>query len=70
MKNINYNLIKLLHGKLDDLWRIEKFYLKDAQKAKCGNCQKILKEIQKGTKRHLEILVKEIGSHYQKKKFN
>jgi len=47
MKNINYDLLKMLHGTLDSIWRLEKFYVKDADAAKChskGALQKILED--------------------------
>lgn len=59
MKNINYDLIKTLHNKLDNIWRIENYYLKDADKAKCHSVpawKKILKE----EKKHADILKHEI----------
>lgn len=62
MKNVNYNVLKVLHSELDNLWRIEKHYLKDAKKAKCG-CVKLLKEIRKDAKRHVDVLRKEVAAH-------
>ncbi len=54
-KNINYDLIKLLHCKMDNVWRLEKFYCDDAKKESCKSfedLQKILTE----EKKHVEIL--------------
>jgi len=59
MKNINYDLIKTLHSKLDNIWRMEKYYIEDADKAKCHSVpawKKILVE----EKKHAEMLRKEI----------
>lgn len=64
MKNVNYNVLKVLHTELDNLWRIEKHYLKDAKKCRCG-CSKLLKEIQKDAKRHIDMLRKELGAHHK-----
>lgn len=50
MKNINYDLIKLLHMALDDIWRLEKYYVKDAKTAKCHSVkalQRMLEQKQK-----------------------
>ncbi|MBN1325409.1 hypothetical protein JW977_00295 [Candidatus Falkowbacteria bacterium] len=69
MKNINYNLIKMLHTKLDDLWRIEKYYLRDAQKAKSKSCVKMFKVMQGDLKKHIEMLTKELERHIKNKQF-
>lgn len=64
MKNVNYNLIKTLHNALDDLWRLEKFYVKDAKAAKCHsegfmknmveNRQKEIAQLQKEMKMRMD----------------
>ncbi|MBI4138806.1 hypothetical protein HY479_01510 [Candidatus Uhrbacteria bacterium] len=64
MKNTNYNVLKLLHNQLDDLWRIEKHYLKDAKKSKCG-CPGILKTMRADLKKNVEMLKKELGTHHK-----
>ena len=69
MKNINYNLVKMLHTKLDDLWRIENYYLRDAQKVKSTNCVKMFKVMQKDLKKHIEMLTVEIARHMKNKQF-
>ncbi len=69
MKNINYNLIKMLHTKLDDLWRIENYYLRDAQKSKSTSCVKMFKVMQKDLKKHIDLLTAEIGRHMKNKQF-
>ena len=59
MKNINYDLLKLLHSKLDTVWRLEKFYVRDADEAKChskGALEQILKE----EREHIAMLRQEI----------
>ena len=68
MKNENYNLLKMLHNTLDDLWRIEKYYSKDAQKSKCKNCQALYRTMQKDIQKHVAELTRELGSHYKSKK--
>ena len=50
MKNINYDLLKLLHTKLDTVWRLEKHYIEDADKAQChsiGAMRQMLEEDKK-----------------------
>jgi hypothetical protein len=59
MKNVNYDLVKLLHSKLDNAWRLEKYYLADAKEVKCHSApalEKILEE----EKRHINMLKDEI----------
>jgi len=70
MKNFNYNLIKMLHSKLDDLWRIEKFYLRDAKKSGSKSCEKLFKELQKDLKKEIGLLRQEIARHLSHKKFD
>lgn len=70
MKNFNYNLVKMLHSKLDDLWRIEKFYLRDAKKSKSKSCEKLFKEMQKDLKKEVKLLQQEISRHVGHKKFD
>lgn len=69
MKNYNYNLVKLLHTSLDALWRLEKFYLRDA-KAGCKACAKTLASIQRDVKRHVAALSKELAAHGKTRTFN
>ncbi len=59
MKNINYDLIKLLHMSLDKIWRLEKHYIKDAIKIKCHSVVS-LKKMLKEEKVHAALLTKEI----------
>jgi len=59
MKNINYDLIKLLHTTLDTIWRLENHYIEDAEKVKCHSVP-ALKQILEDAKRHAEMLREEI----------
>jgi len=69
MQNVNYNLIKMLHNTLDDIWRLEKYYIRDAQKAKCHSVA-ALKEMLKCEKRSAELLQKELKLRVKAKKFS
>lgn len=59
MKNINYDLVKLLHSMMDIVWRIENHYAKDAEEAKCHSIG-ALKQILEQEKKHIEMISKEI----------
>lgn len=59
MKNINYDLLKLLHTKLDTVWRLEKHYVEDAEKAKCHSLD-AMKRMLEDDKKHIEMLNEEI----------
>lgn len=63
MENANYNLIKLLLAKLDDAWRIEKFYAADAAKLGCDNCVALLQRILAEDEKHAEQLRAELAKH-------
>ena len=67
MRNVNYNLLKLLHGALDDQWRIERHYLKDAKKNKCKNCVALLTKMDKQFKANIGAIQAEMGRHMGKK---
>ena len=69
MKNINYNLTKMLLAKLDNVWRLEKFYVKDAKKAKCKSA-KALEQMLKDEKKHIEMLKNEISRKVKQNKFD
>jgi len=69
MKNVNYNLLKVLHGKLDNAWRIEKHYLRDAAKG-CTRCRTILKRIWTDDKRTIEALRVELAAHVKSDKLS
>ncbi|MBI2075228.1 MAG: hypothetical protein HYT82_01000 [Candidatus Harrisonbacteria bacterium] len=60
MKNINYDLVKLLHTTLDTVWRLENHYIKDAEAAKCHSVP-ALKQMLKDAKKHAEMLREEIA---------
>lgn len=59
MKNINYDLVKLLHSTLDMAWRLEHHYIKDAEEAKCHSVA-ALKKMLVDEKRHAQMLRYEI----------
>jgi len=59
VKNINYDLVKLLNSKMDNIWRLEKFYCEDAKEAQCKSIDSLHK-ILEDEKRHLKMLKKEI----------
>jgi IS5 family transposase len=70
MKNANYNLVKMLLTKLDDSWRVERHYAKDAAEMGCAECQKILEGILADDRRHIEDLRQELAKHIKGKKFD
>lgn len=70
MKDANYNLVKLLLRKLDDIWRLEKFYVKDAKSHACKDCQAILKKVIAADKANADLLRAEVGKHIKGKKFD
>jgi hypothetical protein len=59
LKNINYDLVKMLHGKMDTVWRLENFYCKDAEQVKCHSI-KALEKILADEKEHIRLLIAEI----------
>lgn len=59
MKNINYDLVKLLHMKLDSVWRLEKYYINDANVAKCHSLP-ALEQMLEDDKKHVKALQEEI----------
>ncbi len=59
MKNINYDLLKLFHSELDNIWRLEKHYVNDSKEAKCHSVD-ALEKILEDEKRHAEMLKDEI----------
>ncbi|MDD5251830.1 MAG: hypothetical protein PHT12_04330 [Patescibacteria group bacterium] len=70
MKNTNYNLVKMLLGKLDDGWRVERHYAGDATKSGCKSCAALLKKILADDKRHAKMLRDELAKHVRNKKFD
>jgi len=69
MKNVNYNLVKLLLSKMDNAWRLEKYYIVDAQEAGCHSLE-VLKKILEDEKRHIEMLRQEVSLRAGVKKFD
>ncbi len=69
MTNANYNLLKLLHNTLDDLWRLEKFYIKDAEEEGCSKCKEILESIKSDISKHVALLQEELSAHVREGKF-
>lgn len=59
MRNVNYNLIKLLHTTLDTIWRLENYYIKDAGEAKCHSLA-CLQEMLETEKKYAQALREEI----------
>lgn len=70
MKNANYNLIKLLLAKLDDAWRVERFYAGDAKAIGCQRCEEILKRILAEDSQHIEQLREEVARHVREEAFD
>jgi len=69
MKNVNYNLLKLLHLKLDNVWRLEKFYIDDAKQANCHSVS-LLEKILESERDHAESLKGEIRARMDAKIFD
>jgi hypothetical protein len=69
MKNSNYNLVKLLLRKFDDIWRMEKFYVKDSRLT-CKDCQAVLKKIIAADKHNADMLRAELAKHIKDKRFD
>ena len=67
MKNANYNLIKLLHNALDDAWRVEKHYQKDAKASGCHSCAKLLSALGRQFAANVAMIEKELKAHLGKK---
>lgn len=59
MKDINYDLIKLLHTKLDTVTRLENSCIKDAEEAECHSLP-ALKQILEDEKKHVKMIAEEI----------
>lgn len=67
MRDVSYNLIKLLLAKLDATWRIRTHYLTDAKKMTCEHCERLLAKITRDEERHARELQKEIARHIRRK---
>lgn len=61
MKDINYDLVKLLQCKMNNVWRLEKFYCSDAKKATCTSVDSLAK-ILEDEKRHVDMIRNEIAT--------
>jgi len=59
MQNINYDLVKLLHVKLDSIWRLENHYIKDAKTANCKSLPALEKVLQED-KKHAQMITQAI----------
>lgn len=70
MKNANYNLVKMLLMKLDDHWRVDKHYARDAKELGCKGCMDVLKTIIEDDAEHAELLRAELARHVKEKKFD
>ncbi len=57
--NINYDLVTLLQNKMKNFSRLEKFYCKDAEVAKCHS-RDALEQIKQDEARHIDMLKEEI----------
>jgi hypothetical protein len=68
MKDINYDLVKLLQQKLSTAWQLEHFCVADAEKAQCHSTP-ALKEILKDEKRHAKMIAEEIKMRVEAGKF-
>lgn len=69
MKNHNYDLIKMLFAALDDSYRIEKYYLKDAEGA-CSHCSEAFKKMKEDIDNHIEMLRGEVIRHSKEDSFS
>ena len=69
MKNLNYDLVKLLQSKLDNSWRLKNFYCKDARDEKSESIN-ILKQILEDEERHIILIKKEIEKRVKNNLFN
>jgi len=59
MKNINYDLLKMLQSKVDNVWRLEKYYVDDAKAAQCHSIP-ALEQILEEERKHIKMLTDEI----------
>jgi hypothetical protein len=69
MKDINYDLVKLLHKKLDTICQLERHYIDDAVKARCHS-EAALRQILEEERAHVEVLAQEISMRSEAGKFN
>lgn len=69
MKDINYDLVKLLHQTLDIVWQLENHYIKDAEEVKCHSVD-ALKKILEDEKKHAQMIAAEIKLRSEAKIFD
>ncbi|KKP97897.1 MAG: hypothetical protein US71_C0008G0012 [Parcubacteria group bacterium GW2011_GWD2_38_12] len=68
MKNHNYDLTKMFFAALDDSWRLEKYYIKDAES--CSHCAEVFKKMKEDIDGHIEMLRGEIIKHAKEDSFD
>lgn len=69
MKDINYDLIELLHTKLDTVAKLEEHFIDDAKAVKCHS-EPALKKILQDEKEHAKVLEEEIRMRVKADKFD
>lgn len=69
MQNINYDLMRALCDKMKMVARIEKYYAKDAEEAKCHSVS-AWQQILADEKKHIQMLKNEIEMRVQAGVFN
>jgi len=69
MENVNYNLVKLLQAKMDNVWRLSKYYINDAKEVQCQSAS-ALEKILEEEKGHIEMLKKEMKKRIEGEVFN
>jgi rubrerythrin len=69
MRNVNYNLVKMLLAKMDNAWRLENYYIKDAETDECPSLS-VFREMLEDEKRHIELLREQISKRCDTKKFD
>lgn len=69
MKDINYDLVKLLQQKLSTAWQLEHFCIKDAETAQCHSTP-ALRQILEDERRHAKMIAEEIKMRVEAGKFD
>ncbi len=69
MRNVNYNLVKMMLSKMDNAWRLENYYVKDAEAEGCESAA-ALRDILEDEKRHIEVLRGEVSKRCGSEKFD
>lgn len=62
MDNHTFDLVKMLHQKMDMLARMEKYYVQDAE-SMGSECAKAMQGMMGDERRHVDMLTKELKSH-------